>query len=82
LLGVIDINNAGTILFERTDVDIPFQSTSFFTSSGGTLTSFGRVRRSPETVIQGICYQRQWLYSLQEYRDFNRYYYFRKCRRY
>jgi hypothetical protein len=42
-VGVIDINNAGTILFERTDVDIPFQFTSFFTSSGGTLTSFGRV---------------------------------------
>lgn len=55
-VGVIDINNGGTILFERTDVDIPFQFTSFFTSSGGTLTPLGRVGgpRSPLFELYAI----------------------------
>ena len=55
-VGVIDINNAGTILFERTDVDIPFQFTSFFTSSDGTLTPLGRVggHRSPLFELYAI----------------------------
>ena len=56
LLGVIDINNAGTILFERKDVNIPFQFTSFFTSSDGTLTPLGRVGgpRSPLFELYAI----------------------------
>jgi hypothetical protein len=55
-VGVIDINNAGTILFERKDVDIPFQFTSFFTSSDGTLTPLGRVGgpRSPLFELYAI----------------------------
>jgi len=55
-VGVIDINNGGTILFERTDVDIPFQFTSFFTSSDGTLTPLGRVGgpRSPLFELYAI----------------------------